>query len=165
MDSTDNDDNDLNIRPPDPVIRERLVGYNNNNDDDNFANYNYSYLESNSNDLDVDVDVDINQILKQSLEEFETAEEQKIQEMLAIQRNKIAEKYTSIKQKLQKVQSYDTTNKSIYDTIIAIIELYELEYLETYTLDETSYNNIFKFLKTIRLTSEELDLLKSLIIL
>jgi hypothetical protein len=160
MDSTDNDDNDLNIRPPDPVIRERLVGYNN---DDDFANYNYSYLESNSNDLDVDVD--INQILKQSLEEFETAEEQKIQEMLAIQRNKISEKYKSIKQKLQKVQSYDTTNKSTYDTIIAIIELYELEYLETYTLDETSYNNIFKFLKTIRLTSEELDLLKALIIL
>jgi Rad3-related DNA helicase len=153
MDSNDN--NDLNIRDPDPVIRERLVGYN--NDDDDFANYNYSYLESNSND-------DITQILKQSLEEFETAEEQKIQEMLAIERSKIAEKYTSIKQKLQKVQSYDTTNKSTYDTIIAIIELYELEYLETYTLDETSYNNIFKFLKTIRLTSEELSLLGSLII-
>ena len=84
--------------------------------------------------------------------------------MISIERKKIAEKYISIKQKLQKVQGHDLFNKDTYETIIAIIELYELEYLETYTLDETNYNNIFKFIKTIRLTSGELDLLKSLII-
>lgn len=156
MDTNDNNDNNI-VRLPDPVIRERLVDYGNNNDND-FLNYNYSYLETNSND-------DIDRILKQSLEEFETSEDQKIQEMLAIERNKIAEKYKSIKQKLQKVKGHDIFNKDTYETIIAIIELYELEYLETYTLDETSYNNIFKFLKTIRLTSGELDLLKALIIL
>jgi hypothetical protein len=150
-DTNNTNNNDLNIRAPDPVIKERLVDYG----DDDFTNYNYNYLETNNNDID--------RILKESLEEFELAENQKIQEMLAIERSKIAEKYTSIKHKLQKVQSYDTFNKDTYDTIISIIELYESNFIETYTLDEISYQNIFKLLKTIRLTKEELILLESLI--
>ena len=157
MNPTDNDnDNDLNIRAPDPVIRERLVDYNNNNDDD-FANYNYNYLETNNNDID--------RILKESLEEFELAEEQKIQEMLAIERSEKAKKYTIIKEKLQKIQGHDLSNKDTYQTIISIIELYEADFIESYFLDETSYNNVFKLLRTIRLSKEDLDLLYSLIML
>ena len=101
--------------------------------------------------------------MKQSIEEFELAEEQKVQEMIAIERSTIAKKYNDIKQRLQKVQSYDTINKDIYSTIISIIELYEANFIDTYVLDETSYNNIFALLKTIRLTKEELDLLHALI--
>jgi hypothetical protein len=153
--NNDNEDDNNIVRPPDPVIRERLVDYGNNND---FVNYNYNYLETNNND-------DIDRILKESLEEFELAEEQKIQEMLAIERSEKAKKYTSIKERLQKVQGYDITNKDTYSTIISIIELYEADFIESYFLDETSYNNIFKLLRTIRLTKEDLDLLGSLIIL
>jgi uncharacterized Fe-S cluster-containing protein len=151
--NNDNEDDNNIVRPPDPVIRERLVDYGNNND---FVNYNYSYQKT---------DDDIDRILKESLEEFELAEEQKIQEMLAIERSEKAKKYTSIKERLQKVQGYDITNKDTYSTIISIIELYEADFIESYFLDETSYNNIFKLLRTIRLTKEDLDLLGSLIIL
>jgi len=154
--TNNNDDNDNDyedIRLPDPVIRERLVDYG----DDDFANYNYNYLEPTSDDID--------RILKESLEEFELAEEQKIQEMLAIERSEKAKKYKSIKERLQKIQSYDTSNKDTYGTIISIIELYEADFIESYLLDETSYKNIFKLLKTIRLTKEDLDLLGSLITL
>ena len=154
MNPTENDDNDLNIRSPDPVIRERLVDYGNNDD---FANYNYNYLETNNNDID--------RILKESLEEFELAEEQKIQEMLAIERSEKAKKYTIIKEKLQKIQGHDLSNKDTYGTIISIIELYEADFIESYFLDETSYNNVFKLLRTIRLSKEDLDLLYSLIML
>lgn len=155
MNPNDNDYEDDNniVRPPDPVIRERLVDYG---DNDAFANYNYSYQKT---------DDDIDRILKESLEEFELAEDQKIQEMLAIQRSEKAKKYTSIKEKLQKVQSYDILNKDTYSTIISIIELYEADFIESYFLDETSYNNIFKLLRTIRLTKEDLDLLGSLFVL
>ena len=153
MNPTENDDNDLNIRSPDPVIRERLVDYGNNDD---FANYNYNYLETNNNDID--------RILKESLEEFELAEEQKIQEMLAIARSEKAKKYTIIKEKLQKIQGHDLSNKDTYGTIISIIELYEADFIESYFLDEISFNNVFKLLRTIRLTKEDLDLLGSLII-
>ena len=157
MNPTDNDndnDNDLNIRAPDPVIRERLVDYG---DNDDFANYNYNYLETNNNDID--------RILKESLEEFELAEEQKIQEMLAIERSEKAKKYTSIKEKLQKIQGHDLSNKDTYGTIISIIELYEADFIESYFLDETSFNNVFRLLRTIRLTKEDLDLLGTLIML
>ena len=161
MNPTENDydydnDNDNNIvRPPDPVIKERLVDYGNNNDD--FANYNYNYLESTSDDID--------RILKESLQEFELAEEEKVQEMLALERSEKVKKYTSIKERLQKIQGHDLLNKDTYGTIISIIELYEADFIESYLLDETSYKNIFKLLRTIRLTKEDLDLLGSLIIL
>ena len=154
MNTNENDYDNDNIRPPDPVRKERLVDYGDNND---FANYNYNYLESTSDDID--------RILKESLEEFELAEEQKIQEMMAIERSEKAKKYTIIKEKLQKIQGHDLSNKDTYGTIISIIELYEADFIESYLLDETSYNNIFKLLKTIRLTKEDLDLLGSLIVL
>ena len=162
MNPTENDYDNDNVRPPDPVRKERLVDYgdndnDNDNDNNDFANYNYNYLESTSDDID--------RILKESLEEFELAEEQKIQEMMAIERSEKAKKYTSIKERLQKIQSYDISNKDTYGTIISIIELYEADFIESYLLDETSYNNIFKLLRTIRLTKEDLILLGSLIML
>ena len=150
-DIDDIDDIDDNIRPPDPVIREKLVDYG----DDDFTDYNYNYLEPEPN---------LDQIMKQSLEEFEIAEMQKVQEMLINERNKMTEKYVNIKNKLKKVQMYDATNKDTYETIITIIEMYELNYIDNYMLDETSCNTIFKLLKTIRLTKEELILLEGLFV-
>jgi len=148
----DNDyepDFDDEIRSPDPVIKERLIEPIYNND-------NYNFVSTSDADLD--------QILKQSLAEFELNETQKVQEMIALERSTIAKKYNDIKQKLQKVQSFDATNKDTYSTVISIIELYEADFVDTYTLDETSYNNVFKLLKTVRLTKEELDLLAALIV-
>ena len=145
-----NDNNDYEadfddeIRSPDPVIKERLIEPIYNND-------NYNFVSTS--------DADIDQILKQSLAEFELNETQKVQEMIALERSTIAKKYTDIKQKLQKVQSFDATNKDTYSTVISIIELYEADFVDTYALDETSYNNVFKLLKTVRLTKEELDFL------
>ena len=139
-----NDDHD--IRGPDPVITETLI------DDTNYLNN-----DNNNNDNDFD------RIMKLSIEEFELNEEKKIQEMIVNNRYENVKKYNDIKQRLQKVKSYDTINKDIYSTIISIIELYEANFIDTYVLDETSYNNIFALLKTIRLTKEELDLLHALI--
>lgn len=145
-------DFDDEIRAPDPVIKERLIDPIYNTD----YNTDYNFVSTS--------DADIDQILKQSLIEFELSETQKVQEMIAIERSTISKKYNEIKQKLQKVQSFDATNKDTYNTIISIIELYEGDFVDTYTLDETSYNIVFKLLKTIRLTKEEFDLLAALIV-
>jgi hypothetical protein len=102
--------------------------------------------------------------MQKSLEEFEISEMQKVQEMLAIERSNITEKYINIKNKFKKVQMYDATNKDAYEIIITIIEMYELNYIDNYMLDETSYNNIFKLIKTIRLTKEEVILLEGLFV-
>ena len=101
--------------------------------------------------------------MKQSLLEFELAEEQRIKELILAERNTMTKKYNEIKQKLQKVQGYDTTNKELYNTIISIIELYEADVIDRYALDRISYNNVFKLLQSIRLTKEELCLLEELI--
>ena len=103
--------------------------------------------------------------MKQSLLDFEVEEEQKINKLIEIEKQEVIKKYVSIKKKLQKIQGYDITNKDIYETVIAIIEMYEMEYFNIYILDETSYHNIFKIIKTIRLTKEEFTLLNTLIIL
>jgi DNA-directed RNA polymerase subunit H (RpoH/RPB5) len=163
-----NAESEIAIRAPDPVIRERLIdGPDITNDE--FTNYNYNY-NSNYNNYYVnnlapeDLDTEFNRILQESKEEFEFLQEKKVKELIVVEKNKMIEKYHIIKQKLQKIQSYDTVNANTYSTIITIIEMYEMQYIETYSLDETSYNNIFNLVKTIRLTKEEYELLNALII-
>ena len=140
------------------MIKERLVdpNYYTNYTNTNYTKHNYVNTDFVNDDLDI--------ILKLSLEEFELAEEKRINEQIISERSEVSKKYNNIKQKLLKVQGYDTINKELYGTIISIIELYEAGFVDTYNLDETSYDNVFKLLKTIRLTKEEMDLLNALII-
>ena len=144
-------DNDY-VRPPDAPITECLVGPDNSNNIYIHNEYIYKYEN-------------IDQVLKQSLVDFELEEEQKLNKLLETEKKELIEKYASIKKKLQKIQGHDTTNKDMYETIIAIIEMYEMEYFNKYMLDETSYHNIFKLINSIRLTKEESMLLNTLIIL
>jgi hypothetical protein len=159
MDQPNNEYEDTNdiVRDPDPVIKERLVDYGDIND---FSNYNYNYQKP---DIDKDIDEDIDRILKQSLLDFELAEEQKIKDLIALERAERLQKYSNIKKRLQKVQGFDVKNKETYNIIISIFDLYETDFIDTYALDESSYTNVFKLLSTIRLTKEELELLHELI--
>lgn len=154
MNQSENDDN---VRPPDPTITEQLI------EPDEFS-YNYYDDNYSSNNFINEYD-NIDEILKQSLIDFEQNEDQKMNKLLMAKKQELIEKYVSIKKKLQKIQGHDVTNKDIYETVISIIEMYEMEYLNKYMLDETSYNNIFKIIKTIRLTKEEFSLLETLIVI
>jgi len=152
MNQSENND----VRPPDPTITEQLI------EPDEFS-YNY-YDDNYSNNLINEYD-NIDEILKQSLIDFEQNEDQKMNKLLMAKKQEIIEKYVTIKKKLQKIQGHDITNKDTYETVISIIEMYEMEYLNKYMLEETSYNNIFKIIKTIRLTKEEFSLLETLIVI
>jgi hypothetical protein len=154
MNQTNNDEN--KVRSPDPTIREQLI------EPDEFS---CNYYSDNYNNIFINEYDDIDHILKQSLIDFEEEEEQKMNKLLMDKKQELIEKYVSIKKKLQKIQGHDVTNKDTYETIISIIEMYEMEYVNTYMLDETSYNNIFKFIKSIRLTKEELSLLETLMVI
>ena len=152
--SENNDEND--VRPPDPTITEQLI------EPDEFS---YNYYDDNYSNNFINGYDNIDEILKQSLIDFEQNEDQKMNKLLMAKKQEIIEKYIIIKKKLQKIQGHDITNKDIYETVISIIEMYEMEYLNKYMLDETSYNNIFKIIKTIRLTKEEFSLLETLIVI
>jgi hypothetical protein len=149
-----NNDDENDVRLPDPTITEQLL------EPDEFS-YNY-YNDNYSNNFINEYDK-IDEILKQSLIDFEENEDQKMNKLLMDKKQELIEKYVIIKKKLQKIQGHDLTNKDIYETVISIIEMYEMEYLNKYMLDETIYNNIFKIIKTIRLTKEEFSLLETLI--
>jgi hypothetical protein len=151
----DFEEDELEVRAPDPVIKERLI--------DPYYNANYNTNYNTNSDFVQTSDADIAIILKQSLLEFELAEEQRIKDLIVAERNTMTKKYNEIKQKLQKVQGHDTTNKELYNTIISIIELYEADVIDRYALDRISCNNVFKLLQSIRLTKEELCLLEELI--
>lgn len=142
------------IRAPDPVIKEQLCQPNYN------ANYN---TEHDHTEFAQTSDADIAIILKQSLEDYELAEEQKVKDLIAAERNSRVEKYNNIKKRLQKVQGFDVKNKEIYNIVLTIFDLYETNLIDTYALDAASYNNVFKLLSTIRLTKEDLELLHELI--
>lgn len=152
--SENNDEND--VRPPDPTITEQLI------EPDEFS---YNYYDDNYSNNFINGYDNIDEILKQSLIDFEQNEDQKMNKLLMAKKQEIIEKYVIIKKKLQKIQGHDVTNKDIYETVISIIEMYEMEYLNKYMLEETSYNNIFKIIKTIRLTKEEFSLLETLIVI
>jgi len=145
------------IRDPDPVITERLCEPNYN------ANYNTEHDLAQHTEFAQTSDADIAIILKQSLLDFELAEEQKIQDLIALERAERQQKYSNIKKRLQKVQGFDVKNKETYNIVLTIFELYETDFIDTYALDANSYNNVFKLLSTIRLTKEELKLLHELI--
>jgi hypothetical protein len=158
--NNDENNDDNHVRPPDPTITEQLI------DTDEFSfNYTHNYSNNYNNNFINEYEEDIDQILKQSLIDFQEDEEQKMNKLIMDKKLELIEKYVSIKKKLQKIQGHDVTNKDTYETIISIIELYEMDYLNTYSLDETSYNNIFKIIKSIRLTKEELLMLETLIIM
>jgi hypothetical protein len=155
MNKTNNENNDENnVRPPDSTITEQLI------EPDQFS---YNYYSNNCSISFINEYDDIDQILKQSLIDFEEEEDRKMNKLLIDKKQELTAKYVSIKKKLQKIQGHDVTNKDTYETIISIIEMYEMEYVNTYMLDEANYNNIFKFIKSIRLTKEELSLLETLI--
>jgi hypothetical protein len=150
-------DEELEVRAPDPVIKERLCEPN------YYANYNTEYDLAQNTDFVQTTDAEIAIILKQSLLDFELAEEQKIKDLIALKRAEQLQKYSNIKKRLQKVQGFDVKNKETYNIIISIFDLYETDFIDTYALDESSYTNVFKLLSTIRLTKEELELLHELI--
>jgi hypothetical protein len=142
------------VRDPDPVIKEQLCEPNYS------ANYNTEHdLIQNTPTTDAEIAV----ILKQSLLEFELAEEQRVKDLIALKRAERLQKYGNIKKTLQKVVGFDPRNKETYNIILTIFELYETDFIDTYALGANDYNNVFKLLGTIRLTKEEHELLHELI--
>ena len=145
------------LRCPDPVIKEQLCEPNYG------ANYNTEHDLNENTEFIPSSDAEIAVILKQSLLEFELAEEQKVKDLIALKRAERLQKYSQIKKRLQKIIGFDTRNKETYNIVLTIFELYETDFIDTYALDANDYNNVFKLLGTIRVTEEELELLHELI--
>jgi len=170
----DNDDNDDNenyehIRAPDPVVRERLI-------ENNYYNYNYTYnykytptkydtdFENDardSSDMNTD-DMILEAILKQSKEEYENEQQQK--DLLRLERFKLKEFYSGIKNKINRIKCYDTSNQEIYEKILNIIEKYEKAEINNFYVGQDVFDKMFIILASLRMTPSEMEFLRKLII-
>jgi hypothetical protein len=151
----DRDSDNEYIREPDPIKVERLIDYNyeyneeiqiNNNDNNNKFDPEEIYQK------------ELNDILELSKKEFEQIEiprQNQIKEQLEI--------INKIKNKINKLLSFDKDNQYYYETILTILEMYSNNYIEVYELNELEKNEIFKIIKQIRLTKEEMNLLENII--
>jgi hypothetical protein len=149
-DSISNKDEDKDIRNPDPIIRETLLT---NNIFDN-------YFESNSDD-------EYNRIIEFSKIEFERQndiQEQELTKLMKEEKDERLQKFVKVKQTITKLSSIDKKNAQIYETILTVIQMYEECIITIYELTADEHERFFTLLKTIRLTKQELDSLRHLLV-
>ena len=151
------DDDDNNIRQPDPVKIDRLI------DDDTINPIVQNNINNNINNTNFDT------ILELSKNEYNLLQEQEEQKAIEFICNQTKQerqnKFNNIKTQLNKIILFDRDNIKYYELVLSIIELYELRIINEYKTNENEYTTMFKLLKTIRLPNEEIENLKKIILL
>ena len=153
MDNINFNDNYDNIREPDPIKKEQLI----NNDD------NYEYI----NPIIQNYDDDLNKALELSKKEFDLIQDEEEKLFFDIIKKEHEDRkndFKTIKLKLNKILLFDRPNCGKYKHILSIIDSYEENYITEYKSNEVEFNDIFKLFKSIRLTNQELESLKKLIV-
>ena len=148
-----NDDNNDNIREPDPIKKEQLIDNNNI----------YDYI----NPIIQNYDDELDKALELSKKEFELIQDEEEKHVFALIKKEEEDRkneFKTIKIKLNKILLFDRPNCEKYELILSLIHLYEENCIKEYKSIESEYNNLFKLLKSIRLTNEELESLRKLII-
>jgi hypothetical protein len=150
-DNNDNNDND-NIREPDPVKKEQLIDNNNI--------YDFNPIIQNYDD-------ELDKALELSKKEFEfiqDEQEKHVFELIKKEEEDRKNEFKTIKIKLSKILLFDRPNCGKYELILSLIQLYEENCIKEYKSIELEYNDLFKLLKSIRLTNQELESLRKLIV-
>jgi hypothetical protein len=146
LNSNENEHNDEEIRPPDDIIRERLIDYN------------YSY----NNDYDYD-NIELEMAINESIKEQQEYEKKRL-EMLEKTRLRV-QTFKDVLFKIKKISMIDNKILKLYNIIEPIINSYCECKLDIYECDKDTYDTIFGTLKTIRLTESEYILFNNLFII
>ena len=169
-----------NIRPPDPVKKERLIGLNDPIDSDldiwippNFL-HEFTYIDNPimdpmddpyGGDRDIDHHSLWEKTIQDSIEEYEALEKKEIesiyQESFLIEKSNRLKKVEPILQKLKRIMGYDSVIKQIYEIIQPPLDSYCNQYCIHSEMDTDTYHFIFKHIRNIRISSEEMHFLES----
>ena len=148
-----NNNDEDNIRSPDPVKTEQLI------------NNNFDTIKPiwNNKDYDINTALDIS---KKEFDSIQQQEETKTIELICKQnKEQRLHKFDNIKIQLNKIILFDRTNLEYYELVLSIIELFEIGFINEYKItNKEQHTNIFKILKSIRLPPNEIDNLKKIII-
>jgi hypothetical protein len=151
MDASFNDFNDFDeIRPPDEVIRERLV----EDTEDTRCEFQKQIDEA----LSLSMQDAINQ------EKINKEYEDKLLIEHVKETNERREKFDKLLLEIIRLTKFDITVKEVYEIIEPIIYNYCQKYIETWETDEETYNKIFKTLSTLRTDKKSIELLKTIIV-
>lgn len=149
MDASFNYENEYaydEVRIADKVINERLIEFNKN-----------------------DYDTELNEVLYLSMEEFNNQEkineiyEKEIINKFILESVNRRENFCELMLKMNKLIKIDKDIKEIYEIIEPIIYTYCEQHISVCEIDEMTYNKIFKILSSIRVKSETIQLLKTII--
>ena len=107
------------------------------------------------------------EILAQSMREFEQAQDIQIEKdilKLTTEHIKSMNSLTQIKTQINRILKLDEENVQINGLIISIIEMFEKKYISNYTVSAKIHTNIFNILSRLRVSCEDLEVLKTIII-
>jgi hypothetical protein len=144
MEPDNNNDENENVRQPDQVIVETLI----DNDSDFYDYDNEAYL----------FNEEINRTINVSMLELKRKEELEELELLRLiteERDTVLQKFSTIKDKINKIYHIDKLNSQIYESVLSYIELYEITYILYNEIDKETYDKIFNCINRIRFTNEE----------
>ena len=148
MDPSLNEEIIEEIRPPDNVKREQLVG------------------EDTRNDFDKEME----QALYLSMQEVRDEEiknhkfEEEIINSYLEKQSKRRELFRDLLINMNKVARFDKDVKEIYEILDVIIEGYCLDYIQCAEVDKETRDKVFNVLKTIRVNKNTLDILQTIIV-
>lgn len=131
--NTDTDNDDEHIRTPDPIVKEQLVSYQN------------------------DIFHDFDEAIKKSLVEYDNIKNKDEENVIENERKFRLNKFNILKQKINKIIHFDKHNKTSYELVLSIIELYENNYINVYEMDQKEYNTILSLVSSLKIPKEEIS--------
>ena len=149
MDSSMNyyEDYDEEIRPPDEVKKEKLI-----------PNYDIFH----DKELEEALYLSMQEAIEQE-KKYQDYEENIVNEYIKETANR-REKFSKLLLDLNKVSKFDKTLRDTYEIIEPIIDAYCNQIIETYLIDDETYQSIFKNLNSIRTDKKIIDILKTIIV-
>lgn len=154
-----NQDDDY-VREPDKVVRTRLIDdvqnvYDRNVYDRNvYDDQEAAILQESMLEYEEMLRLQDEEIIALSETQFAIEEEKRLEKQRA---------FLQIKQQITKLSVLDKINSSIYDLILNIITLYQINEIDKYKITDEEYNNIVRILSRIRLPSEEIQQFKQVL--
>jgi small-conductance mechanosensitive channel len=139
-------EDDDNIRPPDKIIREKLM-------EDNRSDY--------EKDIEKAIANSLNEI--QKFQKKNEAFEEEIIADLYLQMSIRRKKFENLLFNLSKLKKFDKQIRDIYEIISPIIESYCCQFNESVEIDSNTYDYIFMVLSTTRVYADNIDELKNII--
>jgi len=143
-----------NVREPDKVIKDCLLGNDNDNDNGNYTN---SYDQ----ELNEAMELSLNEIIHIN-DEQSTYEKFIIENYEKILKERKAT-FAELTISMNRIKNFDKNILELYEIIEPIIELYCNQHIEKFTVDNLTHKKIFSDLKTLRINKKIIELLQNII--